>query len=198
MAGFALLVTLFKVGVPIAIGWWIDLSLDDTEEEKKVRRRLDSWWDRFDGISWFNFGQEEGKVALRLFDRVFGDRLWSWRRWISVLVVYLAGVALTVAWALGKLESIGARPPTPTTLELLRVAFVALINLPAALLSLALNLSLTRIASNRVVRLPGSYSVLGFAILFLGRELINRLRRRRAMMSVPEPKAAFGGVRNQN
>jgi hypothetical protein len=57
-----------KIGIVAAVGRWIDLALDDSQA-KRVRSKLDDWWIKFDQITWFNFGQQKGLAALRLFDR---------------------------------------------------------------------------------------------------------------------------------
>jgi hypothetical protein len=90
----ALAAALAKIGFIAAIGWWIDLALDDSQQ-KRVRRKLDDWWTKFDDTGWFSFGSEEGKAALRLFDMLLGDRFWAGRRWASVGVI-LAAVVLSI------------------------------------------------------------------------------------------------------
>jgi hypothetical protein len=162
------LAALGQIGLLTALGWWIDLALDDSQE-RRLRRRLDDWWVRFDEITWFNFGQQEGRAALAMFDRVFGASFWSWRRWSSVALTLLAIELLTLtlfAIELHRVDGWGRL----NQLELKWFYFrLWLARLVVQAVVLSLSLSLTRWASERVVELSRRFGIGGFAgLLALG------------------------------
>jgi len=155
-----LTVALAKIGIVTAIGWWIDLALDDYQT-KRVRRRLDDWWIAFDKITWFNFGQQEGLAALRLFDRVFGPTLFSPRRWISIGIV-LAIIALPVLVLIRDRLAVVGRAPDRETMVLWVFGVTW-----AQIFGMALSLGITRWLTIRVLQLTGFRSILGYVGLFL-------------------------------
>jgi hypothetical protein len=161
---------LAKIGSIAGIGWWIDLALDDSQQ-RRVRRSLDDWWTKFDEIKWFDFGPEEGAVALRLFDKAFGKRFWSWRRIGSVCLV--SGVTLIISSILILVLQMqvtylpgGGLGLQENETELTPFYMIA-ISLPLHLLSMMLSLSATRWVTAGVIGLKGFVSFFGMAALLL-------------------------------
>lgn len=153
--------TVAKIGVPAFIGWWIDLALDDPQQ-RQVRRKLDDWWTKFDEIKWVNFGQQEGLAALLLFDRVFGDQLWSFRRWLSVATILSVTISLVLVGMLvyGKISN-----QFPSDYYFVIPYACSMLLLQA--FSMGLSLSATRWLTNKLLQLKRFASVVGFASLLL-------------------------------
>jgi len=156
-----------QVGIVAGIGWWIDLALEDNEE-KALRRWLDDWWTAFDNLKLPNFGQEEAKAVVTLFDAYLGSRFFEWKRWRAVILICLVGEAIGIADTLVDFRNY---------LDLRKLSFgdVPLIIEPLSVVSLeavilcgvALSLSVTRAASVRVSKLSGAKSAIGFAGLLV-------------------------------
>src|SRR5262252_4299216 len=163
MSAAEIVLALLGMGVLGAAGFWIDLALDESET-KAVRRHLDAWWVQFDNITWFNFGRREAQAAIVLFDRLFGARFWSRRRWTSVIILALGAVLLSCLWLM---LAIGSSEGMPTvTFSHDRMGYLNLAVTPLVLaLTLAVSLSLTRWLSTLVVSRPRALVLLGFPAL---------------------------------
>ena len=143
------------IGVPTVVGAWIDFCLYD--EQPYIRRVLEDGWTIFDNMKMREFGQKEASKALKLFDEIFGDRLWSATRWRSVAFIMIGTLVVTFIWAAKWLwdllfGSIGIGDFPRSDLEL----WVHVLGqLPIQALGWAVGLSFTRWISSIVARLPG-------------------------------------------
>jgi hypothetical protein len=54
--------------------------------QRRVRDRLETWWLRLSDVRWGNFGREEALFAVEVMDRLFGRRLFSFRRMLVVVL----------------------------------------------------------------------------------------------------------------
>jgi hypothetical protein len=77
------------------LGAFIDFLIGRAGQEK-TRDLLLKWWVRFDDVRWRNFGREEGLFAGRLIEQWFGKKIWSLRRIVAAVALYV--VFLLVAY----------------------------------------------------------------------------------------------------
>lgn len=78
------------VALCATVGAFIDFILGK-ENQKKVRNWFELTWYKYSDIKWRNFGNEEAKAYVRLFDRLFGRKLLCRQRALSVLAIALVG-----------------------------------------------------------------------------------------------------------
>jgi hypothetical protein len=70
------------------LGGLIDFLIGKAGREK-AKDFLLKWWLRFDDVRWNNFGREEGLFAKHIIERWFGRHLWSYRRLVTGLLLYI-------------------------------------------------------------------------------------------------------------
>ena len=71
------------------IGVFIDFLLGKKGRESVIRV-LEDWWVRFDDITRYNFGKQEGLFAVSILDYCFGKHILSFRRGIIRLTYHTA------------------------------------------------------------------------------------------------------------
>jgi hypothetical protein len=70
------------------LGAFIDFLIGRTGQER-AKDFLLKWWVRFDDVGWKNFGREEGLFAGQLIERWFGRRIWSSRRILVAVLLFI-------------------------------------------------------------------------------------------------------------
>jgi hypothetical protein len=70
------------------LGAFIDFLIGKAGQAR-AKDFLLRWWVRFDDVRWRNFGREEGLFAARLIERWFGKRIFSLRRIVAAVLLYL-------------------------------------------------------------------------------------------------------------
>jgi hypothetical protein len=150
---------LWPIATFAGVGAFIDFLIGRGGADR-VRDFLETWWIKFDDVRWNNFGQKEAMFAIDLIDRWCGRQLWSWRRWIFVLIFFVISIPLGHLIAL--FQSDFHAPFMFLPIDYPLVLFSAL--------SLGASVSLTRLIAVMVARLCGNSTrrnVIVFALFLL-------------------------------
>jgi hypothetical protein len=86
---------LWPVVIIGGLGAFIDFLIGKTGQAK-AKDFLITWWVRFDDVRWKNFGREEGLFAGRFIEKWFGRRIWSVRRIVATLGLFV--LFLLIGW----------------------------------------------------------------------------------------------------
>ena len=84
------------------VGAFIDFYIGKRGQQR-VKGWLETWWLRLSYVRWGNFGREEALFAVRAIDRLFGRRLFSFRRITAALVIAIGSFCIILT--LFKLKS---------------------------------------------------------------------------------------------
>jgi hypothetical protein len=126
------------------IGWLLDVWIGRSGQHR-VRGWLETWWLRFSYVRLRQFGREEALFAVQVIDRLFGQRLFSIRRVLSVVLVaafaVCVGLVIPVAMIFRNLADVLA------FLRLFSVCYI----LEAGLF--AISISLTRLSASKIADL---------------------------------------------
>ena len=125
------------------VGAIIDFLIGPTGQ-KKLRDKLEDWWIRFDDVRLENFGRKEAEYAAYVIDRMFGRRLFGWKRWIvsfSIILFFVAFGYFYMVWYVQML------------LPIRQSFMIGIPGLAVGLVGLALSLSATRIIATVVIQL---------------------------------------------
>jgi hypothetical protein len=139
-------------GAGYVIDWWIGKAA-----QQRLKDRLETWWLTLSDVRWSNVGREEALFAVRVMDRLFGDRLFSFKRMIVVIAAaFVCGGFIIARLTPAELGSLEWR----TFLHIAYLAWFIII-----LVTLAASFSITRFGAAAVARLLTKVPSLNLAAL---------------------------------